>query len=152
MKVINEAIRGRVRKAGRYASTFLMLTAAILAAAIVASITIDRIYYTVSENTFNVASPELTVYVAPQGVMEPRSPDAAVIGTIAQIPAGETIDEADVELTPEGREQFRDYMKEYATPFNLIVATTVVIEAGDPIPTGRFVSVVRVDAHASPGL
>ena len=41
MKIINDVIRLRLRRAGRYFSIFLMLTAAILAAAIVASVTVD---------------------------------------------------------------------------------------------------------------
>jgi len=97
-------------------------------------------------------SPELQVYLAPQGVMQPGSPQAEQIGTIVPIPAGVTIEEQDVELTVEGRNRLRDYMKAYATPFNLIVGSTVLLEPGDPIPTGRLVATIKVDAHASPGL
>jgi hypothetical protein len=84
--------------------------------------------------------------------MDPASPQAEAIGTIAPIPAGQTIEEMDVMLLPEGKDRLRDYMKEYGTPFNVIVGATVVLEAGDPIPTGRLVSVIRVEAHASLGL
>lgn len=115
-----------------------------------ASISIDRIYYTVSENTFNVTSPELTVYMAPQGVMEPGSPQAQAIGVIEPIEAGTTIVEKDVVLMDAGRQVLTDYMTNYTTPFNIIVGSVVTLSANDSIPTGKMVSVIKVQAHASP--
>jgi len=117
-----------------------------------ATVGVDRIYYSVNENTLNVDSPRLRVYVAPQGVMTPDNSRAQELGAIEPIPPGTTIGEADVLLSDEGRDLLRDYIKAYATPFNIIVATEIGLEAGDPVPTGRLVAVIKVDAHASPGL
>jgi hypothetical protein len=111
------------------------------------SVTIDRIYYSIPENTFNVTSPPLTVYVAPDSVMSPSDPQAEEIGTIAPVPAM-TMPEGDLELTPDGQNILSERMKDYQTPFNLIVGADVLIQAGDPVPTGRLVAVVKVDAHA----
>lgn len=113
-----------------------------------ASVTVERIFYSVTENTFNIEAPELTVHVAPQGIMEPGDPQAEQIGTIAPIAAGETFAERDVEIDEEGRAILRSYMKDYTTPFNLLVGTTIELEAGDPIPMGKLVATVEVDAHA----
>ncbi len=112
------------------------------------SISIDRIAYTVSENTMNVDTPELTVYVAPGSVMSPGDPGAEAIGTLPAIAAGVTVEEQDVVLTENGREILADFMKRYSQPFNIIVGTDVDIHAGDPIPRGTLTAVVIVTAVA----
>ncbi len=112
------------------------------------SITIDRIAYTVSENTMNVDTPEMTVYVAPGSVMSPGDPGAEAIGTLPPVPAGTTVEEQDVVLTPNGREILAEFMKRYSQPFNIIVGTDVDIHAGDAIPSGTLTAVVLVTAVA----
>ncbi len=112
------------------------------------SITIESIGYKVTENTLNVDSPEMTVYVAPANVMAPGDPQAAAIGTIPVVPAGMTSGVLDVQLTEDGRALLADYMKKYSVPFNLVVGTQVDISAGDPIPTGKLTAVVVVSAVA----
>lgn len=111
------------------------------------SVTIDRVHYSIPENTFNVTSPPLTVYLAPDSVMSPDDPQAEEIGTIPPIEAM-TMPEGDLELTADGQNILSERMKDYQTPFNLIVGADVLIEAGDPVPSGRLVAVVRVDATA----
>jgi len=113
---------------------------------------IERVYYSVDENSLDVTSPPLTVYVAPEGVMSPDDIQAEAIGTIAPVPAGTRVEEADVELTEEGVELLAARMKEYQTPFNLIVGSEVRLEAGDKLPQGRMVTVVKATAVASTGL
>jgi hypothetical protein len=112
-------------------------------------VTIDRIYYVATENTMNVSSPELTVYLAPQTIMNPGDPQARAIGVIAPLPAQTLVlDPIDVDLTPEGRDILRQFMTDYRTPFNIIVGAEVDIQAGDTMPEGRVVAKVSVDAHA----
>jgi hypothetical protein len=113
---------------------------------------IERVYYSIPENTLNVLSPPLTVYVAPEGVMSPADSQAEAIGHIPPVASGVVVAEADVELTEEGMARLAARMRTYSTPFNLIVASDVVIEAGDPLPTGRLVAVVKATARASTGL
>ncbi len=112
------------------------------------SITVNSIAYKVTENTMNVATPEMTVYVAPEGVMSPGDPGAEAIGTLPPIPAGTTIEGQDVVLTENGRERLAAYMKSYSQPFNIIVGTDVDIQAGDEVPTGTLTAVVMVTAVA----
>lgn len=113
---------------------------------------IDRVYYTVGENSLDVDAPPLAVFVAPEGVMSPDAPDAQAVGTIPSVPAGTTVAEADVELTPEGKQELAARMKDYDTPFNLIVGSELRIEAGDTLPHGRMVTVIKATAVASTGL
>jgi hypothetical protein len=110
---------------------------------------IERIWYQVSENTFNVASPPLQVYVAPQMVMSPGSPQAERIGTIPPVDAGvEAV--RDLELTADGEASMAKFMRDYKTPFNIIVGGEVDLQAGDSMPQGRLAAVVHVSAVASP--
>jgi hypothetical protein len=113
---------------------------------------IDRVYYSVDENSLDVHSPPLSVYVAPEGIMSPDDAETQKIGTMPSVPAMTTIDEADIELTPEGKDRLAARMKDYDTPFNLIVASEVTIQAGDKLPHGRMVTVVKATAVASTGL
>lgn len=110
-------------------------------------VTIDDITYTIEDNTLNVATPELTIYVAPITVMSPGSPSAREVGTIASIPAGAEVS-GKVNLSPEGRADLREFMNDFRTPFNIIVGTEIDIQAGDAVPNGRLDAVVNVSAHA----
>ncbi|MCP4446480.1 MAG: hypothetical protein GY811_14210 [Myxococcales bacterium] len=112
------------------------------------SISISRIAYKVTENTMNVDTPEMTVYVASEGIMSPGDPGAQAVGTLSSVPAGTTIEGQDVELTPDGRELLAEYMKKYSQPFNIIVGTNVDIEAGDEVPKGMLTAVLMVTAVA----
>lgn len=113
---------------------------------------IERVYYTVGENSLDVASPPLTVYVAPEGIMSPGDSEAEAIGTIPSVPAMTTVEEADVELTAEGKDRLAARMKDYDTPFNLIVGSELTLQAGDALPHGRMVTVVKATAVASTSL
>ena len=112
------------------------------------SVTIDRVHYTVPENTLSVESPPLVVYLAPEGVMSPDDPQAEEIGTIPPVPAMSMVDDGDVELTPSGHDILGRWMQDYQTPFNLIVGSNVLLQAGDELPMGRLVAIVKVEGHA----
>jgi hypothetical protein len=112
------------------------------------SISVSRIHYAVTENTFNVESPEFTVHLAPQTVMSPGDPQAEQIGVIEPLDPGETVVARDVLVTDEGHDILQRYIRNYTTPFNLIIGATIELRAGDPMPMGKLVSIVRVDAHA----
>ena len=115
----------------------------------IVSVTVNKVEYEVTENTLTMATPEMDIYVAPATVMSPGDPQALAIGTIAPIAAmTPTTGPLEVNLTPEGRDHLRDFMKQYRTPFNIIVGAQVNIMAGDPIPQGLLDIDVRVTATA----
>ncbi|HWM87158.1 MAG TPA: hypothetical protein VNO33_15000 [Kofleriaceae bacterium] len=116
------------------------------------SVTIDRVTFAVSENTLSVPSPALTVSVAPAGVMSVAGGGAEVVGTIPALEAGETVADAAIELNANGQTVLARRMLEYQTPFNLVLGTTVELRAGDPVPSGRLVTDIKVKAHANTGL
>jgi hypothetical protein len=113
---------------------------------------IERVYYTVNQNSLDVDSPPLTVYVAPEGIMSPDDNQAQAIGTIPSVAAMTTVEDADVELTADGKDRLAAFMKDYGTPFNLIVGSELTIQAGDTLPHGRMVTVIKATAVASTGL
>ncbi len=115
-------------------------------------VTIDRVAFTVSENTLNMTTPPLTVSVAPFGIIATDGRDARVIGTIPAIEPGQTIDEGSLELSADGQAILAERMLDYRTPFNVIVASTVALQAGDEVPSGRLVAGIRVAAGPRTGL
>lgn len=115
----------------------------------VIKVTIDSVTYEVTTNTLNVETPELQMYVAPMSVMDPRDPEAKLIGTIAPIaPGSVTTRPEDIVFTPEGETLLVDVMNNYKTPFNIIVGSNLTVAAGQPIPTGKLDAVVHIRAHA----
>jgi len=112
------------------------------------SVTVDRVAYDITENTLNIESPELTIYVGPSSTMTPGDPQAQPVGTVVPIPAGTQLTEAEVNMTPDGREDLSEFMKDYMTEFNIIVGAQVEISAGEPVPSGRLTAVVYGNAHA----
>ncbi|HYU15180.1 MAG TPA: hypothetical protein VEL05_03890 [Candidatus Acidoferrum sp.] len=115
-------------------------------------LTVDRVAFTVSENTLSVTSPPLTVAVAPQGVTSTHGRGAEIVGTIPAIEPGQTIAEGELELPPDGLANLASRMKDYQTPFNLVLESTLQLQAGDDVPSGRLVTAVMVSAHASTDL
>lgn len=109
---------------------------------------IESVHYEVTENTLNIDTPELTLYMAPASVMDPSDPAARAVGVIPPIAAGSAQARTDVMVSPEHTQALEDFMRDYQTPFNLIVSADITVEAGDPIPMGRITADVGVDATA----
>lgn len=114
----------------------------------VIKVTIDSVTYRIPQNTLNVPTPVMDVYVAPMSVMDPTDPMAKKIGTIPAVAAMTTVGMADLMFTADGEQVLVDTMSTYKTPFNVIVGSKLWLTAGDPVPTGRLDAVVMIKAHA----
>jgi hypothetical protein len=114
----------------------------------VIKVTIDSLTYRIPQNTLNVDTPAMNVYVAPMSVMDPNDPMAKQVGTIAPVAAGQTVGMADMAYTTGGKQNLIDVMSTYKTPFNVIVGSDLEIQQGDPVPTGKLDAVVQIRAHA----
>lgn len=115
----------------------------------VIEVTIDDLTYAIDQNTLNVPTPEIQVYVAPMSVMDPKDPMAKQIGTIPPVTAGMTTTAAQkMMFTANGRETLTSTMGNFKTPFNIIVGSTLTMTAGMPVPMGRLDATIRVRAHA----
>ena len=115
----------------------------------VIKVTIDSVTWEVSQNTLNTDTPAMDVYVAPMSVMDPKSPDAKLIGTIEPVAAGMVTDgPQQIAFTADGKQALIDVMSTFKTPFNVIVGSTITISQGQSIPTGRLDAVVHIKAHA----
>lgn len=115
----------------------------------VIKVTIDSVTYEVTQNTLNVATPEMIIYVAPMSVMDPKDPQAKAIGTIAPVPAGTTTTKPEnIAFNATGKAELVNIMSTFKTPFNVLVGSTVVVRAGTPVPTGKLDAVVHIKGHA----
>jgi hypothetical protein len=114
----------------------------------VIEVTIDAVTYSVTEYTLDVDTPEIGVYVAPMSVLDPTSPEAKKIGTIAPVPAGMTVSGKQLTFTADGKQQLVAAMNNFKTPFNVIVGATIVVDAEHAVPTGRLDAAVKIRAHA----
>lgn len=112
------------------------------------NVSVERVFYSVTENTLNVPTPELKLYVAPATVFLPGDPQAKLVGTIRPVPAGSTVDEMDVVFTQDGEAELREFMGDWRSQFNVLVGAEITINAGDPVPTGALTASVTVDAYA----
>ncbi len=115
----------------------------------VIKVTIDSVTYEVTSNSLNVATPEMTIYVAPKSVMNPKDAMAKPIGTIPAVPAGQTTTKAEqIMFTATGKADLVNIMSTFKTPFNVLVGSTLVIHAGTPVPNGKLDAVVHIKGHA----
>jgi len=122
---------------------------AMIAKEPIVKVKIDTITYTVSMNSLNVATPEMTIYVAPMSVTTTSDPSATAIGTIPPVPAMTTTSATNLMYTSGGQAALQDAMGNYKTPFNVIVGSTVIVKAGDPMPMGKLVASVEITATAT---
>jgi hypothetical protein len=93
-----------------------------------ADITLESMTYQVV-STANVAIPEIDLYLAPDGVTDPSSPQAVKFGTVAPIAAGMNAS-GSVVKTADADPTFIKYGMAFGTPFTFIAATTVVVPTG----------------------
>jgi hypothetical protein len=115
----------------------------------VIDVTVDSVFFEVKTNTLNVTTPPLSVYMAPQGVMDPANSEAALVGTIDAVAPGVT-GQRPLTLTDGGKDAMKLFLDNYRTPFNIFVAGTVAVGAGDPVPEGALAGEVVVTAFVSP--
>jgi hypothetical protein len=109
---------------------------------------VDSVTYEVKTNTLNVATPELTVYVAPMSVIT-ADDQATAIGTIPPIPAGQTTTAPQsIVFTAAGRDRLVNVMSAFKTPFNVLVGSSILLTAGQVVPTGQLDAVVHITGHA----
>ena len=109
---------------------------------------VETIAYSVTENTLSSASPILYVYIAPEGVVDSRDSRARLIGQIPPVPAATLVERGEMELSDEGRSILGETLGNYTIPFHLIVAGDVALAAGDPLPAGKLVASILVEASA----
>ncbi len=112
------------------------------------SVAIDSATYAVMENKLTVATPPMTIFVAPVLVMAPSDPMANPIGTLASIPALTTVDETAIAYTDHGKQDLNGAMTNFSSPFNLLVGASITLKAGDTVPSGKLTATVKVNAHA----
>jgi hypothetical protein len=115
----------------------------------VIKVSIDSVTYDVTSNSLNVDTPEITVYVAPMSVIKPTDPLAKPIGTIAPIAKGEVTTSArPIKFTATGNAELTNIMASFKTPFNVLVGSSLVVKAGQPVPMGKLEAVVHIKGHA----
>jgi hypothetical protein len=113
------------------------------------SISISSIKYAVRSNTLNVAVPPLSIYLAPNTVTDPTDSRAVLFGTVPAIPAG-SMPSGNINLEPNAASTFQTFTSDLTMPFEIITATTVVIGAGTPVPTGAITIAVTGAISAQP--
>src|SRR5690348_10285839 len=114
----------------------------------VIKVTIDSVTYDVTDNSLNIDTPAMTVYVAPMSVTSSTDPKAVAIGTIEPVPAGTTATGKEMHYTAAGKQALIDVMSTFKTPFNVIVGGQLVITKDTPVPMGKLDAVVHIKAHA----
>lgn len=117
----------------------------------VIKVTIDSVTYEVTGNTLNVDTPEITVYVAPMSAVKVdlADPQIKAIGTIAPVPQGwVTSSPESIMFTATGKAELVKIMSAFKTPFNVLIGSSLVVESGQPVPSGKLDAVVHIKGHA----
>lgn len=112
-------------------------------------VTIDSLQYEVTNNTLSIATPAITIYVAPMSIMDPNDPMAQKVGTVDPIPAMTTVALKDLTFDPSGKQNLVTIMGSYKTPFNVLAGTTLTVMDGQMLPTGKLDAIVHIKAHAT---
>jgi hypothetical protein len=102
----------------------------------IADITLSNLHYE-AQNTLNIDVPPLVLYIAPDGVTDPKDPNAQKFATVPMIPKGMNAS-GDVILEPDADAVFSARGQMFGTPFNFIATTTIVVPSGSPSPQGMI--------------
>jgi hypothetical protein len=117
----------------------------------VIKVAIDSVTYEVTSNSLNVATPDIKVYIAPTSVLKlkPNTDDATLIGTIPAVGAGATTSgEQMIQFTPTGKAALANIMSTFKVPFNVVVGSSLLVTAGQALPTGKLEAAVHIRGHA----
>jgi hypothetical protein len=113
----------------------------------VIKVSIDSVTYEVPANSLNIDTPMLLVYVAPLSAIA-SDPGAQLIGTIPPVTKMTTFGAQPLTFTPTGKAALINIMSTFKTPFNVLVASSLVIRAGQMLPMGKLDAVVKIRGHA----
>ena len=74
---------------------------------------------------------------------------AKLIGTIPAVPKMTTSpDPQNLTFTATGKADLVNIMSTFKTPFNVLVGSSLVVAAGQALPTGKLDAFVRIRGHA----
>jgi hypothetical protein len=114
-----------------------------------ANITISQVQYTVT-STLNVELPPIDIYLAPADVTVADSRASKFV----TLPATPAMTSQMKSITPDaaGQAAFAMYGRNFATPFNFIARTTIVVAPGAPVPQGKVDITLSGQVSAKPNL
>jgi hypothetical protein len=115
----------------------------------VKGVTVGAVHYWTPSNTLDIPTPPIDVYVGSQSVQKETDQGAAKLGTVPSLPAGQVTNcrngtpghqdaYCDMPIDPVGQAALGNLAKDYATPFNVVVVTHLVVHGADPIPAGKL--------------
>ncbi len=121
---------------------------------------VKRVTYWISKNALNVQTPMLEFYVAPSAAQDETDPKAALLATVAMLPAKSNVcgDPAyaagdpkaaagtpvcSAPLSELGKNALGEFVKNFKTPFQVIAHAVIIARPGDPIPSGSIGFAVR---------
>jgi hypothetical protein len=115
---------------------------------------VERVTYWIDMNTLSVATPPIDVYVADAAAHDETDPSAALLATVASVPAasnacadpaypaGDTkangAPVCSAPLPAAGKTALAAFVKNYSTPFQIIVHTIVTAMPGESVPMGAI--------------
>lgn len=114
----------------------------------VIKVSIDSVTYEVPSNSLNVDMPAVDVYVAPTSALGPSDAGVQLIGTIPPVAKMMTFGPQPLMFTPTGKAALVNIMSMFKTPFNVLVASELVIRAGQALPMGKLDAIVKIRGHA----
>lgn len=126
----------------------------------VRAVTLSKVTYWLSKNSLNTATPDITLYVAPETAVDETDTRAERLGSVAPVPAAsdkcaDAIDPIGdssapkgtqvcrVPLDEAGRAALQTFAVDYRTPFKILVYGQKVFRAGEPVPSGTLGFSVR---------
>ena len=116
---------------------------------VISSVKVGAVHYWTATNTLDVATPPIDIYVGPQGAKTETDAGVTHLGTMPMLPAmgktacrpgtpGTETSACDMPLTDAGKSALGNFAKNYKTPFNAIISTTLTVHAGEPVPAGKL--------------
>ena len=115
---------------------------------------VKRVNYWIDDNQLNVATPQIEIYVAPAAARDEHDAKAALLATVASLPAKSKacadpvyakgdpkavgVSVCSAPLPEAGKAALAAFVKDYKTAFQIIAHATIVAKPGDPIPSGSI--------------
>jgi hypothetical protein len=106
-------------------------------ASALSKVSFTRMLYRATENTLSFDTPQITIFVGPNGATKTTDAGVVKFATMPAVPKGQK-PSGEVNATDQGKAALAGFVQNYSTPFKVFVKASLEFQSGDPLPQGRF--------------
>ena len=116
---------------------------------VISKATLNEFVYNTLENTLNVDTPELELYVGPSSATRVGDPGVVFFARMPRLPAGTKRNEI-LKVDEAGKEALASFVRNYTQPFKILAKGSSLFNGGQALPKGRLRMQLKAKFQVTP--